>query len=40
MNPQGEEKLIEFLDQYKAQKRKYDCMVGLSGGRDSTYLML
>ena len=40
MNPEGEEKLIKILDQYKAQKRKYDCMVGLSGGRDSTYTML
>lgn len=40
MKVQGEEKLLEIIDQYKAQKRKYDCMVCLSGGRDSTFLML
>ena len=36
----GEEKLRQVLDRYKALKKKYDCMVCISGGRDSTYLLL
>ena len=37
----GESKLIELLRLYKAKNRngKYDCMIGLSGGRDSTYTL-
>jgi len=34
---QGEEMLIEILEKCKRTNKKYDCMVGLSGGRDSTY---
>lgn len=36
---QGEEKLMEILNQYRGKRGKYDCMVGLSGGRDSTYTL-
>jgi len=39
MNVQGEEKLIQTLNQFRNKRRKYDCMVGLSGGRDSTYTL-
>jgi hypothetical protein len=37
----GEDKLIALLDAYKAKNkdRKYDCMIGVSGGRDSTYTL-
>ena len=35
----GESELIETLEIHKAKKNKYDCMVGLSGGRDSTYTL-
>lgn len=37
----GEGKLIEVLQAHKErnQDRKYDCMVGVSGGRDSTYTL-
>jgi hypothetical protein len=40
MNGLGEDKLREVLDQHKALKKKYDCMVCISGGRDSAYLLL
>ena len=30
--------LNELVDKIKSEKRKYDCLVGLSGGRDSSYL--
>lgn len=36
----GEKKLIEILDSHKSSENKYDCMVTLSGGRDSTYALL
>ena len=39
MEVQGEEKLIELLNSFKAKGKSYDCMVGLSGGRDSTYTL-
>ena len=39
MRVQGEEKLIEILDQFRGKEGKFDCMVGLSGGRDSTYTL-
>jgi len=32
--------LINILDSLKKTDGKYDCMVGLSGGRDSTYILL
>ena len=33
----GENKLHEFLEKYKSKNNKPDCIVGLSGGRDSCY---
>ena len=38
----GERKLNEVIDKIKADKgkKKYDCILGLSGGVDSTYLCL
>lgn len=37
----GEEKLKSIFDEIRAQGKgkKYDCVVGVSGGRDSTYLL-
>ena len=37
----GERKLHHLLDRIKAagRGRKYDCIVGVSGGRDSTYTL-
>jgi len=35
----GEDKLLEVLNQYRDKSKKYDCMIGLSGGRDSTYTL-
>jgi tRNA(Ile)-lysidine synthase TilS/MesJ len=37
---QGEPALLEILGSLKKKGKKYDCMVGLSGGRDSTYVLL
>jgi hypothetical protein len=41
LNVLGEDKLIELLNAQKEknQGRKFDCMVGVSGGRDSTYTL-
>jgi len=39
MKVQGEEKLKETLDAFRGTGREYDCLVGISGGRDSTYTM-
>ena len=36
----GEPALLEKLTTLKKKASKYDCMVGLSGGRDSTYVLL
>lgn len=36
---QGEEKLTGILDRFRGRKGKFDCMIGLSGGRDSTYTL-
>ena len=36
----GEKELIRLLDSYKNSGNKYDCIVTLSGGRDSTYTLL
>ena len=33
----GEEKLFKFLESYRSKNGEPDCLVGLSGGRDSTY---
>jgi hypothetical protein len=35
-----ESELINILDSLKKKGGEYDCMVGLSGGRDSTYILL
>lgn len=39
MEVAGEEKLIEQLDRFRNPLRQYECMVCLSGGRDSTYVL-
>lgn len=36
----GEDKLIELLEAQKKRNSKYDCMVNISGGRDSSYTLL
>ncbi|MBN1582134.1 MAG: ATPase [Anaerolineae bacterium] len=36
----GEAELIKTLDSFRRPDSKYDCVVGLSGGRDSSYLLL
>ena len=33
----GEDKLLRLLDKYRRNDGSYDCLVGLSGGRDSSY---
>jgi len=33
----GDEKLFEVLDKYRSKNGEPDCVVGLSGGRDSSY---
>ena len=33
----GEDKLFEILDKYRSKNGNPDCVVGLSGGRDSSY---
>ncbi len=37
---QGEAALLDILDKFRGTGNKYDCIVGLSGGRDSSYTML
>ena len=37
---QGEEALIKILAEGRNQKNKYDCMVNISGGRDSAFALL
>ena len=34
-----EKKFRKILDNYRTKNNKYDCMIGLSGGRDSTYVL-
>jgi len=36
----GESELIKLLDSYRRTDSKYDCIVSVSGGRDSTYILL
>jgi hypothetical protein len=36
----GEDNLIKLLESQKKKNRKYDCIVSLSGGRDSSYTLL
>lgn len=35
----GYDKLVEFVDKYRGKGEKYDCIVALSGGRDSTFTL-
>jgi hypothetical protein len=35
----GEKELYKIIDNAKDKKRIYDCIVGISGGRDSTYVL-
>lgn len=35
----GEEELKRALDKYRGKGDKYDCLVAISGGRDSTYVL-
>lgn len=35
----SEAKLVEVLERAKSKKRKYDCLVPFSGGRDSSYVL-
>lgn len=39
MNVRGEAKLREFLDAFQGKGEEYDCLVCISGGRDSTYTL-
>ena len=39
MKVHGEEKLRESLDAFRGTGKKYDCLVCISGGRDSTYTL-
>lgn len=36
----GETALVKLLDDHRRPESKYDCLVGLSGGRDSSYTLL
>ena len=36
----GEEALIKILAETRNRKNKYDCIVNVSGGRDSAYTLL
>ena len=36
----GESELLKTLDAFRRPDSKYDCLVGISGGRDSSYLLL
>lgn len=36
---QGKEKLDEFLEPFRNKGEGYDCVVGISGGRDSSYML-
>ena len=36
---EGEDKLVAILKRFKKKGGRYDCMVGVSGGRDSTYTL-
>lgn len=37
--PLGEAKLRSVINQYQGRNKDYDCLVALSGGRDSTYAL-
>lgn len=40
--PDGEKKLMEIIDQIKreGQGKKYDCVIGVSGGTDSSFMVV
>ena len=40
--PEGEEKLKEIIQRIKSEgkRKKYDCIIGVSGGTDSSFLLL
>ena len=35
----GEERLHRLLDSFRDKGKEYDCVIGLSGGKDSSYLI-
>ena len=37
---EGESELLKLLDSHRRTNSKYDCIVNISGGRDSTYTLL
>ncbi|MGD2164526.1 MAG: ATPase [Anaerolineae bacterium] len=37
---EGESELLKLLDAFRRPSSSYDCVVGLSGGRDSSYVLL
>jgi hypothetical protein len=39
MKTAGEEDLLKTLDRFRDKSRKYECMICISGGRDSTYAL-
>jgi len=40
--PRGEERLLKIIEEIKkrGRNRKYDCVIGVSGGTDSSYLLV
>ena len=38
--PMGEDKLRDILDMHRNRKGSIDCLVGISGGKDSSYVLL
>ncbi|UCF71763.1 MAG: ATPase [candidate division WOR-3 bacterium] len=38
--PHGERRLLRIIDSHRNKAKKYECMVNISGGRDSTYTLL
>jgi len=38
--PRGEEKLADLLNEHRSKSSSADCMVGVSGGKDSTYALM
>jgi hypothetical protein len=40
IEPLGEAALLSLLEKFKKKKGKYECLVPVSGGRDSTYALL
>jgi len=39
VNVLGEEALVKVLDGYRGKGREYDCIVPISGGRDSSFVL-